>query len=249
MTRLARPSPLSFSRCCAPTRLALPAKSAELSKSNSRAPTATPTWCRPPRTWRLGPLSAPITRRTAPSSSSKPCRPVPRAVSTVPCSSPDPGVWLKTQCPSQPSLFVASARGRAKPPKATPRPYTRHILGIDSGVQSHTKATPRLHQGYTKATPRLHQGYTKATPKLHQGYTNATPRLHQGYTKATPRPHQSHPYATFKPPTSVFNTGGIQTVNHLLGRRLGAESVRKDCYSARFCLLGQIGRASCRERV
>src|ERR1019366_4595406 len=129
----------------------------------------TPTWCRPPQTSRPGPPSAPITRRMAPSASSKPCRPVPRAVSTAPCSSPDPGVWLKTQRPSQPSLFVASARGRAKPPKATPRPYTRHILGIDSGVQSHTKATPRLHQGYTKATPRLHQGYTKATPKPHQG--------------------------------------------------------------------------------
>src|ERR1017187_754330 len=42
-------------------------------------------------------------------------------------------------------------KGRAKPPKATTRPYTRHILGIDSGVQSHPKATPRLHQGYTKA--------------------------------------------------------------------------------------------------
>src|ERR1039458_508327 len=48
-------------------------------------------------------------------------------------------------------------RGRAKPPKATPRPYCRHILGIDSGVQSHPKATPRLHQGYTKAPTRLPQ--------------------------------------------------------------------------------------------
>src|ERR1035438_10317208 len=54
-------------------------------------------------------------------------------------------------------------KGRAKPPQATPKPYTRHILGIDSGVQSHTKATLRLHQGYTKATPRLPQGYPKAT--------------------------------------------------------------------------------------
>src|ERR1017187_6511358 len=27
--------------------------------------------------------------------------------------------------------------------KATPRPYCRHILGIDSGVQSHTKAPPK----------------------------------------------------------------------------------------------------------
>src|ERR1017187_7070882 len=30
-----------------------------------------------------------------------------------------------------------------KPPKATAKPYTRHILGIDSGHQSHTKATPK----------------------------------------------------------------------------------------------------------
>ena len=59
----------------------------------------------------------------------------------------------------------AAASPQGKPPKATTRPYTRHILGIDSGVQSHTKATPRLHQSHPKATPRLHQGSTKATPK------------------------------------------------------------------------------------
>ena len=44
------------------------------------------------------------------------------------------------------------ARGRAKPPKATAKPYSRHILGIDSGVQSHPKATPKPHQSHTKAT-------------------------------------------------------------------------------------------------
>src|ERR1035441_4069420 len=44
------------------------------------------------------------------------------------------------------------AKYHPKPPKATPRPYCRHILGIDSGVQSHPKATLRLHQGSTKAT-------------------------------------------------------------------------------------------------
>src|ERR1019366_8097733 len=70
--------------------------------------------------------------------------------------------------------------GRPKPPKATPRPYCRHILGIDSGVQSHPKATPKPHQSHTKAPPRLHQGYTKAPP----------------------RPHQSHPKATSKPGAS-----------------------------------------------
>ena len=41
-----------------------------------------------------------------------------------------------------------------KPPKATTRPYTRHILGIDSGVQSHPKATSRLHQSHPKAPPK-----------------------------------------------------------------------------------------------
>jgi hypothetical protein len=29
--------------------------------------------------------------------------------------------------------------------KATTKPYTRHILGIDSGVQRHLKATPKPH--------------------------------------------------------------------------------------------------------
>src|ERR1017187_7624330 len=62
-----------------------------------------------------------------------------------------------------------------KPPKATPRPPQGHILGIDSGVQSHAKATPRLRQSHPKAPPRLHQGSTKAPPRLHQGSTKATP--------------------------------------------------------------------------
>jgi hypothetical protein len=48
-------------------------------------------------------------------------------------------------------------KGGAKPPKATTRPYTRHILGIDSGVQSHLKATPKRHQGATKATHERRQ--------------------------------------------------------------------------------------------
>src|ERR1039458_8308445 len=32
------------------------------------------------------------------------------------------------------------SKGGAKPPKATAKPYSRHILGIYSGVQSHLKA-------------------------------------------------------------------------------------------------------------
>ena len=71
---------------------------------------------------------------------------------------------------------------RAKPPKATPKPYTRHILGIDSGVQSHPKAT-------SKPTDSQPIG----TPKPPQSHPKATPRLPQGYPKATPMRPQSHP--------------------------------------------------------
>src|ERR1017187_447268 len=60
--------------------------------------------------------------------------------------------------------------GRAEPPKATPKPPQSHILGIDSGVQSHPKATSKPPQGSTKAPPRLHQGSTKAPPRLRQDY-------------------------------------------------------------------------------
>src|ERR1039457_5510095 len=62
-----------------------------------------------------------------------------------------------TQCGMQ--------KGRAKPPKATSKPYSRHILGIDSGVQSHPKATSKPHQSHTKASPKPPQSHTKATSK------------------------------------------------------------------------------------
>src|ERR1035441_2974484 len=68
----------------------------------------------------------------------------------------------------------------AKPPKATPKPYTRHILGIDSGVQSHLKATPRLPQSHPKATSKPPQGYPKATPGLPQSHSKATPKPPSG---------------------------------------------------------------------
>src|ERR1039457_4148077 len=77
--------------------------------------------------------------------------------------------------PGRPGFSIQHS-GKAKPPKATAKPYSRHILGIDSGVQSHHKATPRLHQGSTKATPRLHQGSTKATPKPRPSPPQAPPK-------------------------------------------------------------------------
>src|ERR1039457_5853141 len=84
------------------------------------------------------------------------------------------------------------SKGGAKPPKATPKPHTRHILGIDSGVQSHLKATPRPPQSHLLGSTEPPQGSTKATPRLHQSHTKATPRPHQSHTKATPRLPQSH---------------------------------------------------------
>src|ERR1019366_4300729 len=52
-----------------------------------------------------------------------------------------------------------------KPPKATAKPYSRHILGIDSGVHSHTTATPQPHHSHTTATPQPHHSHTTATPQ------------------------------------------------------------------------------------
>ena len=49
--------------------------------------------------------------------------------------------------------------------KATPKPYSRHILGIDSGVQSHPKATPRPHQSLLIGTALRPQSHPKATLK------------------------------------------------------------------------------------
>src|ERR1035441_3981690 len=51
------------------------------------------------------------------------------------------GRWQKTESPKARGGESPSRPARAKPPKATTKPYTRHILGIDSGVQSHPKAT------------------------------------------------------------------------------------------------------------
>src|ERR1035438_1238604 len=68
------------------------------------------------------------------------------------------------------------SKGEAKPPQATPKPYTRHILGIDSGVQSHPKATPRPTDSQPIGTPKPHQSHTKATPRLPQSHPKATPK-------------------------------------------------------------------------
>src|ERR1035441_5413368 len=59
----------------------------------------------------------------------------------------------------------SAGASQRKPPKATTKPYTRHILSIDSGVQRHLKATLKPSSCDPKATPRLHQGSTKAPPR------------------------------------------------------------------------------------
>src|ERR1039458_8530998 len=92
---------------------------------------------------------------------------------------------------SEPSHFCESAlaecgmqKGRAKPPKATSKPYSRHILGIDSGVQSHPKATPKPPQSHLKATSKPPQSHTKATTKPPQSLL-ITPFQSWGSAEAT----------------------------------------------------------------
>src|ERR1019366_6570470 len=75
-----------------------------------------------------------------------------------------------------------------KPPKATAKPYSRHILGIDSGVHSHTTATPQPHHSHTTATPQPHHSHTKATPKPHQSQLlRLFQRLEGAETACSPR--------------------------------------------------------------
>src|ERR1039458_7756806 len=50
---------------------------------------------------------------------------------------------------------------------------TRHILGIDSGVQSHHKAIYLGVQSHPKATPMRPQSHPKAPPRLHQSHLQA----------------------------------------------------------------------------
>src|ERR1035437_4885701 len=54
----------------------------------------------------------------------------------------------------RPRNWAQNALDAGKPPKATTRPYTRHILGIDSGVQSHPKATSKPTDSQPIATPK-----------------------------------------------------------------------------------------------
>src|ERR1039458_347384 len=65
---------------------------------------------------------------------------------------------------------VLAPEATPKPPQATTKPYSRHILGIYSGVQSHTKATPKPLQGHTKATSKPHQSHPNATLKPPQSH-------------------------------------------------------------------------------
>jgi hypothetical protein len=78
------------------------------------------------------------------------------------CSTGIPGGLAFFHSRSQES-YLRGQKGPAKP-------HQSHILGIDSGVQSHLKATLKPHQGSTKAPPRPHQSHTKATPKPDQSH-------------------------------------------------------------------------------
>src|ERR1019366_7320970 len=60
-------------------------------------------------------------------------------------------------------LREVKALDAGKPPKATAKPYSRHILGIYSGVQSHTKATPKP---TTQAISRLEGAETTCSPRV-----------------------------------------------------------------------------------
>src|ERR1017187_4088287 len=86
---------------------------------------------------------------------------------------PDAAILIMTEF----SLFREAPA--LKPPKATAKPYTRHIRGIDSGLQSHTTATPQPHHSHTTATPQPHHSHTTAIPQPYHSHTKAIPQPHQ----------------------------------------------------------------------
>jgi hypothetical protein len=65
-----------------------------------------------------------------------------------------------------------------------PKPYTRHVLGIYSGVQRHPKAIIKPHQGQLLGNQLGTNCDPKATLKRHQSHTNATPMRPQSHLKA-----------------------------------------------------------------
>src|ERR1035441_8803365 len=71
---------------------------------------------------------------------------------------------------------------------------TRHILGIYSGAQSHTKAAPRPYERHLIGNPKPRQSRTKATPKPHQSHTKATPK---------PPPPRQNPKAEGRKPKEI----------------------------------------------
>src|ERR1035438_8145253 len=87
----------------------------------------------------------------------KACAPGPLAVRPLPSSeqvgSPRAN-GQNGQYADEPKFSLLKKRlGKPAPTPGT-KPYTRHILGIDSGLQSHPKATTKPPQGSTKATFR-----------------------------------------------------------------------------------------------
>ena len=104
---------------------------------------------------------------------------------------------------------TASGKGRTKPPQATPKPYTRHILGINSGVQSYPKATLKPHQSHLKATLKPPSSHPQATLKPPSSHILGIDSGVQSYPKATLKPLQSHLKATSKAPSCGLDGGWL----------------------------------------
>ena len=79
-------------------------------------------------------------------------------------------------------------KGRAEPPKATAKPYSRHILGIYSGGQSHLKATPKPFGRQAVGNRLGTQSHPNASSKPPQSHILGNTEPPQSHTKATPKP-------------------------------------------------------------
>jgi hypothetical protein len=114
---------------------------------------------------------------------------------------------------------VLAPEATPKPPQATTKPYSRHILGIYSGVQSHPKASLKPLQGHPKASSKPHQSHPNATLK--------PPQSHLDSSFHSPEGAESAFLARALALTRIFHTrdGGAPVSKPAYGDRTGYPSL------------------------
>jgi hypothetical protein len=132
----------------------------------------------------------------------------PLAVWSRPSSAQLGSPGMNEQYPGESRFSLLRKRlGKPAPTPGT-KPYTRHILGIDSGLQSHPNATPKPPQSHILGIYLGVQSHLKATPMRPSCDPKATSKPPQSANKATPEQRMSLADSNLLPsePMAVFGS-------------------------------------------